>query len=573
MTAAGGQGGAGATALADGPAKGTDWLPYVVAVLSAVVLVVFIVYPIGKTALSGFIKQGDALAFGNLTLANFESFLISPTYRDALFHSIAVAGWTTVFSVLLGVPAAYAVSRVRIPFRGLIITLSVIPLIAPPFIGAYAWVILLGRNGMLTPLLNMIPGVQWPGIYGPVGIVFVLSLHFFPYVFLFVQGALAAADPYIEESAVIMGATRARIMRTVTLPLVTPAIMAGVIITFAMALGNFGVPSILGGEYYVLPTLIFYQVNAFFNLNAASAIALVSVVLTMIVVLISSRIMKRRRFVTVTSTTRAAKRHVGLGARVVSNAYVWLLLGVAILPQAVVVFTSFAERWAGSFWPQRMGIGNYRTVFTGILDPIYNSIYLSAAATALCVVFGTLAAFASARKRFFGRSLLDLTIMLPFVLPGIVTGVAFLITFNTGWLVLTGTSAIIIMAYFIRRIAYTFRAVLAAIGQLDAKIEEASTICGAEWLYTMRRITVPLIAPGILAGGILVFATLVTDLNLTILIYSADWKTIAIEIFDHLNNNQPTLAATVGTFAIVFTVVLVFIASKLVGKSMADMFR
>jgi len=555
------------------PTRGADWLPYVVAVLSGLVLLVFIIYPIGMTTLNAFILQDVALSFGNLTFGNFANFLISPTYQDAFIHSLEIAGWTTFLSALLGIPMAYAVSRVRVPLRGLIITFSVIPLIAPPFIGAYAWIILLGNNGMLSHVINMIPGVTWPGIYGPAGIVFVLALHYFPYIFLFVQGALTAADPYIEESAQIMGASRPRIMRSVTFPLVMPAIMAGVIITFAMGLGNFGVPAILGGEYYVLTTLMYYQVNAFFNLNAASAIALVSVALTMIVVIIAQRFTRKRRFVTVTSTTRAAKRHTGLGARIAANIYIWVLLAVAILPQAVVVFTSFAERWPGTILPQRMGIGNYVEVFTGIVDPIYNSMYLSAGATALCVIFGTLAAFASARKRFFGRSMLDLTIMLSFVLPGIVIGVAYLTAFNSGLLVLTGGSFIIIMAYFIHRLAYTFRSVLASIGQLDPKMEEASTICGAEWLYTMRKITVPLIAPGILAGGILVFATLISDLNMTILLYSADWKTIAVEIFDHLNNNQPMLAATVGTFAIVFTVVLVFGASKLVGKSMADMFR
>jgi iron(III) transport system permease protein len=564
---------AGPAAAPTGPTRGADWLPWVVAALSAAVLLIFIVYPLGKTTLNAFILQDQDVTPGNLTLANFDNFFDAPTYKTAFWNSIYVSVMSTLLSAALALPAAYAVSRVSIPFRGIIITLSVIPLIAPPFIGAYAWIILLGHNGMLAHLINMIPGVQWPGIYGLEGIILVEALHFFPYIFLFVQGALTAVDPYIEESAVIMGASRARIMRTVTFPLVIPALIAGVIITFAMSLGNFGVPAILGGENYVLPTLIFYQVNAFFNLNAASAIALICVLLTMLVVLGLSRFTRKRRFVTVTSTTRAAKRHNGTGAKIAANVYIWLLLAVSILPQAVVVFTSFAERWPGTILPTRMGIGNYVEVFTGITDPIYNSMYLSAAATALCVVFGTLAAFASARKRFFGRHILDLTIMLPFVLPGLVTGVAFLIAFNTGWLVLTGTATILIMAYFIRKLAYTFRAVLASIGQLDPKMEEASTICGAEWLYTMRRITVPLIAPGILAGGILVFATLVTDLNLTILLYSADWKTIAIEIFDHLNNNKPMLAATVGTFAIVFTVALVFGASKLVGKSMADMFR
>ena len=205
--------------------------------------------------------------------------------------------------------------------------------------------------------------------------------------------------------------------------------------------------------------------------------------------------------------------------------------------------------------------------------PIFNSLILASAATIMCVVFGSLAAYTSVRRKFFGKWALDLTIMLPFVIPGIVTGVAFLTTFNTGPVVLTGTAIIIILAYFTRRIAYIFRSVSASITQVDNKIEEASAICGATWGWTMRKVTLPLIAPGILAGSILVFSTLITEMSVTIILYSARWKTIAISIFEQLTSDDVLEASTVGSIAIVMTLILVFSASKLIGKSMADMFR
>ena len=167
----------------------------------------------------------------------------------------------------------------------------------------------------------------------------------------------------------------------------------------------------------------------------------------------------------------------------------------------------------------------------------------------------------------------DMTIMLPFVLPGIVTGVAFLTTFNSGLIVLTGTATIIVFAYFVRRIAYMFRAVIAAINQVDEKLEEASSICGATWGYTMRRITIPLVAPGILAGGILVFTTLITEISITVMLYSARWKTISITIFEFLTSDEIQEASAVGSIAILLSLALVFVASKLIGKSMADLFR
>ena len=189
------------------------------------------------------------------------------------------------------------------------------------------------------------------------------------------------------------------------------------------------------------------------------------------------------------------------------------------------------------------------------------------------MIFGILAAYAVARERIAGKWTIDMTIMLPFVLPGIVTGVAYLTTFNSGLIVLTGTGTILVLAYFVRRIAYMYRAVAAAVGQIDEKIEEASTMCGATWGRTMRKVTVPLIAPGILAGGILVFSTLITEISVTIMIYSVEWKTISIAIFEQLTNEDILGAATIGAVAIGLTLILVFAASKLVGKNMADMFR
>ena len=412
-----------------------------------------------------------------------------------------------------------------------------------------------------------------PPLYGLYGIVLALSLHYFPYIFLFVQGALAASDPYIEESAHLMGARRSWIVRTITLPLVLPTIAAGALIVLAKALGNFGVPAILGGEYYVLPTLIYYQIHGFFDLNAASAIALVNVLIILVAILILGRLNKKQHFVTVTSVTRRSKQHTGLVAQILANGYIWLLLLFALLPQIIIVFSSFAERWGGSLFPTEYGFANYFTVWEESRRPIVNSLILASAATIMCVVFGSLAAYTTVRRRFFGKWALDLTIMLPFVIPGIVTGVAFLTSFNTGMVVLTGTAMIIVLAYFTRRIAYIFRSVSASIAQVDSKIEEASTICGATWGRTMRKVTVPLIAPGILAGSILVFSTLITEMSVTIILYSARWKTISISIFEQLTSDDVLEASTVGAIAIVMTLILVFAASKLIGKSMSDMFR
>ena len=550
-----------------------DWLPYLTGILTVLILFAFLLYPISKSVIYSFIKSGETIDFANFTLYNFERFFISIAYQKAFMHSMVVSLAATFFSTLLALPAAFAISRISMPFRNVLLSLSVIPLISPPFIGAYAWITLFGKSGIITHYLQTWFGIEMPIIYGPTGIILALSLSYYPYVLLIVQGSLAAADPYIEESALVMGAPRWRIMRTITFPLVIPSIAAGAIIVFIKALGNFGVPAILGGEYYVLPTMIYFQVHGFFNLNGASAIAMVNVLLTLLAILLMSHVNKGRGHVTVTGSTRRAVQINGLGAWIFANTYCWGLLLIALTPHIMVFYSSFAVRWIGTLFPTEFGFDNYFRILSEVQAPFTNSIILASSATVICVVFGTLTAYTSVRRRFFGKWALDLTIMLPFVLPGIVTGVAFLTTFNSGWIILSGTSTILILAYCVRRIAYIFRTVSAALGQVDNKLEEASAICGATWGRTMRKITLPLVSPGIIAGGILVFATLISEMSVTIMLYSARWKTMSIAIYEYVIADELLDASAMGSIAIVATLLLVFLSSKIIGKSMAEMFR
>jgi len=550
-----------------------DWLPYLTGILTVFILFAFLLYPISKSVISSFIKSGETIDFANFTFYNFERFFISIAYQKAFMHSMVVSLAATFFSTLLALPAAFAISRISMPFRNILLSLSVIPLISPPFIGAYSWITLFGKSGIITHYLQTWFGIEMPIIYGPTGIILALSLSYYPYVLLIVQGSLAAADPFIEESAFVMGASRWRIIRTITFPLVIPSIAAGAIIVFIKALGNFGVPAILGGEYYVLPTMIYFQVHGFFNLNGASAIAMVNVLLTLLAILLMSHVNKGRGHVTVTGSTRRAVQINGLGARIFANTFCWGLLLIALTPHIMVFYSSFAVRWIGTLFPTEFGFDNYFRILSEVQVPFTNSIILASSATVICVVFGTLTAYTSVRRRFFGKWALDLTIMLPFVLPGIVTGVAFLTTFNSGWIILSGTSTILILAYCVRRIAYIFRTVSAALGQVDNKLEEASAICGATWGRTMRKITLPLVSPGIIAGGILVFATLISEMSVTIMLYSARWKTMSIAIYEYVIADELLDASAMGSIAIVATLLLVFLSSKIIGKSMAEMFR
>lgn len=559
--------------LAATPRVDRDWVAWALGLAVALVTLIFLVYPLAHALFLAFVKNGEPPGWTSLTLANFARFFTAASYQRALWNSVYSGVAATMLAAAIALPMAYAVARIDIPLRGLISAMTVVPLISPPFIGAYAWIILLGRNGTLTQWVQQWTGWTLPSIYGPPGVILALALSYFPYVFLIVQGALAAADPHIEEAARMAGAGRARVLRTITLPLVFPAIAGAMLIVFIKAIGDFGVPSILGGEFQVLPTLIYYQIHGFFNLSAASAIAAVNVLLTLLAMLALAWVHRRRSFATLGGTAAAVPRLTGAGARAFGNLYCWVVLFIAILPQLVIALASFAGRWPGTMLPESYTLDHYRAVWSQLTSPIVNSLVLAGVATAVCIFFGTVTAYANARGRLRARWALDLTIMLPFVLPGLVVGVAYLTAFNSGWLVLTGTATIIVLAYFTRRVAFVFRSVATAIAQIDPRLEDASRICGAGWATTMRRVLVPLAAPAMLAGAVLVFSTLIGEISATVLLYSARWKTISIAIYELVLGDQLAQASAIGTITTVMTLLLVLMASRLAGKNMADLFR
>ncbi|OFX31637.1 MAG: hypothetical protein A2Z07_08710, partial [Armatimonadetes bacterium RBG_16_67_12] len=461
-------------------------------------------------------------------------------------------------------------ARVQVPFRNAFIALGTLPLILPPFVGAYSWILLLGRQGVLTTLLREGLGIRLPGIIGPFGVIITMTLGYYPFVLLPLLGALAATDPSVEESALTLGATPLRRLLTVTLPLALPTIGAGAIIVFMRAIGNFGVPALLGGEFYVLPTLIYFEVMGNFNLHGAGAIALVSTLFSIGSLLALRWVTGRGGFVTITSQARAVQQSAQPAARWLGFAFCAVVIGVSLLPHATVLLSSFADRWVATPLPTALSLANYRKAFTLSMDAIRNSLILAVATTVLCVIAGSLMAHTAARKRLPGRWVIDITIMLPFVLPGIMVGVAILTAFNGPPFNLAGTGTILLIAYFIRRLPYTFRSGFAALTQTDVSLEEASLTCGATQATTFRRVTLPLIAPGVLAGATITFATLLGELTTTLLLYSARWKTISVKIFEFVSYDQTGPASALGALLVATVLVTVWIANRLSGKNLTS---
>ena len=553
--------------------KSFEFTPYLVLGLALIILVVFIAYPLSKVIFNSFIELGDAPALSNLTLANFSQFSTSTLYRSAFFNTLTVGLFCVLFSCLIGIPMAYFVAKTQTPLKTFFLTLGTLPLILPPFVGAYSWILLFGRQGVVNYLLEQVFGFVLPDIYGAPGVIIAITMSTYPFIFLLTYGALVSADPYIEESAEIMGASRWRVIRTVTLPLVIPAILAGALIVFMRSVGNFGVPAILGGNFYVLPTLIYFQVTGFFNLNAAGAIAMVNVVLVAFAILLSQYVTAKRSYVTITSTTQAARISSSKLLKWIGTIFCLGVIFFSLLPHLTVIITSFTEGWAGTRYPTKFSFENYRRIFQIALTPIRNSLFLATTATLIAAVIGTLLSYINVRKNVRARWILDLTVMMPFILPGIVVGVAILIGFSSGLIILSGTWMIMVVGFFIRRMPYIFRSTTASLSQIDIAVEEASAITGASWLTTFRKITLPLMAPGILAGAVISFSTLMGELSTTVILYSARWKTITVAIVEYLFSATIGPAYALGTILIVLVLAAISLANRILGRRMSQMFK
>ena len=538
-----------------------DFSQIIIFAIPMIFLAIFLLYPLVLTLLRAFWKPVEGLEFPGWSLDGFKQFFTSNLYMKSLKNSFIVSISVTLLSLLIGIPMGYCVARVKIPGKKLILSLGMLPIIMPSFVGAYTWVILLGNKGIIRVFLNWLLsplGVEVPSIYGMFGMILCMTLTYYPFVFQLAYGAFASANSLLEESAMLMGAKNGRIMRTITLPLIMPSLGAAALLVFVRAIGNFGIPAVIGGSNYVLPTLIFFEVNGFFNINGACAIAVVNVAITAIVLYVQKYVVSRHEYETISSTHKELKQHEGKGARIVATIYCGIILVVSLLPQLTIIIMSFFTKWVGLL-PEGFTFANYLRIPKYSHRELFNSFFLSITATLLCAILGSLVAYITERKKPKGAALLDLSIMAPFILPGTVVSIALLSAFSGNSAIrLTGTYTIIIISYMIRRTPYVYRSVSAQLTQLNPSLEEASTISGASWFYTFRKVSVPLIMPAIISGSIMTLTTLLQELSTTILLYSGKTRTVPIQIYGAVQDGKLGEARALSVILLVVVFIIIY---------------
>ena len=536
-----------------------------VSLLSLVFFGLFLVIPVIR--MLSFAFQTEEAVF---TVDNFVKFFSRKYYTRSLMNSIKVVSAATVLVMIIGVPLAYITTTFKIRGNRLINILVIISMLSPPFLGAYSWILMLGRNGEITQLLKLI-GIEIPSIYGFGGILLVFVLKLFPYIYMYTKGALKKVDASLGEAAESLGYHGLRKIMTVSLPLVLPTILAGATIVFLRAFADYGTPRLIGEGYNTLPVIVYQEwvsetgTNAYF----ASAVAMIMILVATVVFLVQKYITSRKNYTMSMLNPPKPKQLHGI-ANVLAHLYVYVIALFATLPQIYIILISFRNT-KGVMWAEGYGFTSYITVFTKSIKSILNTFEFGVIAIVIVVILGTLFAYLTVRKTNFLSKILDVFIMFPYVIPGTIFGLLLLMSYNSPPIILTGTSAIIIISYVIRRMPYTVRSSAAILRQISPSIDEASASLGYGSMQTFFNVTMPVMVPGIVSGAILSWITILNELSSTLMLYTGRTQTMTVTIFQEISRGGYGTAAALSTILTVTMVASLMIFFKLTNSEDIDL--
>ena len=528
--------------------KADEWI--VVSLLLLALFVVFLLFP-----MVGLLKQSVFNSDGQFSLDNFRRFFTYTNgyYLKPLANSVKVTIVTTLVSLLLGVPIAYFYSFYKIRGAKFLFVVAILCSMSAPFIGAYSWILLLGRSGAITKFLSALLGVKMPAIYGFKGILLVQSLKFFPLVFIYMNGAFKNIDNTLMEAAANMGCTGVRRLVKIVLSLSMPTILAAALMVFMQAFADFGTPMLIGEGYQTFPVMIYnaYLGEGGADRNFAAALAVVAVVITAIVFAIQKWGTNRFKF-SMNALHPVEKKEAKGAFGFLMHAYCYLLVGIAFMPQLYIIYLSFCN-YKGSIRQGGYGLGNYVQASKKLLSrSIKNTAVMGIIALIVIVILAVLIAYLVVRRASALNNAIDTISMLPYIMPGAVVGLALLLAFGKKPLALTGTFAIMVISFVIRRLPYTIRSATATLMQISPSIEEAAISLGASKAKTFVRITVPMMANGILSGAILSWVAIVTELSSSIILYSNKSITLTMSTYLAILRGNDGIAAA---FAAILTVV------------------
>jgi iron(III) transport system permease protein len=539
------------------------WVASLLAILGFLVI-----YPILTLLLGALTDTNpvvDGFSLSHLSISNFLAVLVNPNVAEALFNTLLVCGGGTLIAVAIGLLFSWIVVRTNTPFKGFIAATSVLPLFAPPLVAGVAWTILGSpKTGLINTMFKW-AGLDWHvNFYSLPGLIFVFGIYYAPYVYMFTASALRNMDPSLEEAAEISGASAFATLFSVTFPLIMPAIVSGMLLSFIVMLGIYGIPAVLGApaNINVLTTYIFKLTNWSPPLyNTAAAVAILLMVVTGLLVFAQQKVLSGRSYTTVAGKAfRPRSLNLGPWRWLTLGLAVVYLLVVVILPSLAIIVAAFRKfmfiRDVGSLFDMKQySLMHFNSIFDNplTLKSIYNALEVG---FITAIVGGTLAfaiGYTIHRTRVPGRRSIDLISTIPVAIPGLVVGVAYLWAWIGIPAGLYGTIWILALAFIARFIPDTVKALSTSFLQIHKELEEAAWVCGKGVLGTIVTIVLPLARPGVIASMTLLFVLAIRELGSSLFLYTSNSMVMSVLLLDYYEGGNLGKTAA---FSIVQTVLL-----------------
>jgi iron(III) transport system permease protein len=547
------------------------WILFPVAVVAVIILIVF--------PLIQLFKGSIITPEGGLSFIYFQNILKNKALFEAFRNSMVIAIGATLISLLSGVPMAWAVSRTDIPLKNFIRNFTTVSMVTPPFLGAIAWIFLLGPGaGKFNLLFRKVfqTDATLFNIFSIEGITFVIAMYAYPFVFLYTASALDNMDANLEDAANILGSNKWKTAFKITLPLVAPAIISGAILSFLEALALFGVPAVLGMSrgIFTLTTRIYQLFNYPPKFEQGAAMAVPLIIITGLLLIFQFLYLRKKQF-TIISGKSSQPMLIRLGlAKWPVLVYCLLIVALSvIIPYFMLLIISLSKIWGAPLTLSNLTLGNFDFIlfrYNLSQRSFLNSTFLSFSSATIAVFLGLIVAIYIKRTENIGRRFLHFMMVLPFAIPGIAMAVAFLWAYIKPPFNLYGTIWILLVAYIARRIPLCYMSCSDAMTQINTELEESARIIGASWLKSIWNITIPLLKLSLVSGWMLVFITSFRELSASILLYSPNSEVIAVTIITLFEEGE--FEALAALSIIILTITLVFIAGsrKIVGKGFAQ---
>lgn len=543
-------------------------IKWIVILVVVAFLVIFEVIPLSYLLIRSLFPKGS------FSLDSFKRVYTYDLNWTALINTVIISGLTTLFGVILAFPLAFLVGRTDMYGKKFFRTLFVTTYMVPPYVGAMAWLRLLNPNaGVLNKFLMQIfnlPKAPF-NIYTVGGIVWVLTCFYYPYAFITISRAMEKMDPSLEEASKISGASPIKTLMTITIPMMTPSIIAAGLLVFVASASAFGIPSIIGapGQIYTVTTRIidFVHIGSEEGLNDAMVLAVFLMAIANIVLYVTTFVIGKRQYITMSGkSTRPNIVELGKWRLPITVIISIFSFFVVILPFVTVALTSFTVNMGKPIGLSNMSMSAWNKVFSraSILSSTKNSIIAGLAAAFFGIVISCIMAYLLQRTNVKGKRIPDFLITLGSGTPSVTIALALIISMSGKFKInIYNTLTIMIIAYMIKYMLMGMRTVVSAMSQVHPSLEEAAQISGANWLRMLKDVTVPLIGASIVAGFFLIFMPSFYELTMSTLLYSSNTKTIGYELYIYQTYHSQQVASALATAILLFVIIINYLLNKL----------